>query len=153
MTFSITALSIMTFSITAHSIMKFSITALSIMIFSITLINRDPQHNDTQHNGTVYIVLLCWVLFMMNVIYAECHKLALYSECRHAEMSWRRFGSTTLNTTALSFMTLDAYGEYHNWESLCFVSWCWCVLFCLHFCFILTNDLAYFHAYLYHLVI
>jgi len=29
--------------------------------------------------------LLCPVSFMLNVIYAECHKKALYAECRYAE--------------------------------------------------------------------
>jgi hypothetical protein len=29
--------------------------------------------------------LLCWASFMLNVIYAECHKGALYAECRYPE--------------------------------------------------------------------
>ncbi len=40
---------------------------------------------DTQHNGTQYRVLLCWVLFVLSDIYAECHKQAHYAECHYAD--------------------------------------------------------------------
>ncbi len=31
---------------------------------------RDNQHSDTRHNGRA---LICWVSFMLSVIYAECY--------------------------------------------------------------------------------
>jgi len=34
--------------------------------------------------STMVPVLLCWVSFMQNVIYAECHKEALYAMHRYA---------------------------------------------------------------------
>jgi hypothetical protein len=48
------------------------------MPFSITKIKLDTQHNDTQHNGGV---------FMLDVIYAyaECHEQTHYAECLYAE--------------------------------------------------------------------
>jgi hypothetical protein len=57
-----------TFSIMTFSIMTLSITIFSITIFSIT------KNRHIQHNGTRYRVLLCWLSFMLNVVYAECHK-------------------------------------------------------------------------------
>ncbi len=57
--------------------------------------HNDTQHNDTQHNIYIVAILsiiklntghavechLCWMSFMLNVIYAECH----YAECHYAE--------------------------------------------------------------------
>jgi len=36
------------------------------------------------------VVLLCWVSIMLNIMYAECHKLALYAECRYAECHYAK---------------------------------------------------------------
>jgi hypothetical protein len=69
-TFTLTTLSIMTFSILTISIMTFSILTIIILTFS-TAINEIwhsvIKHNNTQHNGTQCIVLLCWLPFMLSV--------------------------------------------------------------------------------------
>ncbi len=52
----------MTLSIITLNIMTLSIMALSIMV-----------------------ELLCCVSFMPGVMYAECHRMPLYAECRYAE--------------------------------------------------------------------
>ncbi len=52
--------------------------------------HNDTQHNDIQHidtrlNETHYKLWLCWVSFMLSVIYSECHKQTHYAECHYAE--------------------------------------------------------------------
>jgi hypothetical protein len=44
--------------------------------------HNDTQHNDTQHNGGV---VLLRVIYAKCYLYAECHVLAFYAQCRYAE--------------------------------------------------------------------
>ncbi len=52
-------------------IMKLSITAFSIMTLSIKGVFATPSINDTQHSGTQYRALLCWVslCWLLHFIY------------------------------------------------------------------------------------
>jgi hypothetical protein len=63
-----TTLSIVTFIIAA-----FSITALTIV---------KCQHDSKKTTLSIMVVLLCRVSFMPSFVYAEYHKLTLYSNCR-----------------------------------------------------------------------
>jgi hypothetical protein len=42
-------------------------------------------------------ILLCRVSFLLNVIYAECHKKALYAECRYTECRYAECRGATLS--------------------------------------------------------
>jgi hypothetical protein len=58
--------------------MTISIMTFSLMTFSIAKLNIKMRHSayETQRKGSVV---------MLNVNYAECHKLALFAECHYAE--------------------------------------------------------------------
>jgi hypothetical protein len=46
---------------------------------------HDTQQNDIQHNGTWWRMLLSWLSFTLNGVYAECRMKALFAECGNVE--------------------------------------------------------------------
>ncbi len=73
----------------------FSITTLSIMTFSIT--TRKSLHGIKTLR--IMALLPCSVSFMLNVIYAECHKQALYAECPYADCPYAERRYTECRST------------------------------------------------------
>jgi hypothetical protein len=52
--------------------------------FSITIKKRDIQHNDTRYNGIVFCADGRLRLSSITC-FSDCHKRALYAECRYSE--------------------------------------------------------------------
>ncbi len=52
-------------------VMTLRITTFSLTTLSMTFNQCDIQHNDNQYLYTK--CRLCWMSFMLSVIYAECH--------------------------------------------------------------------------------
>jgi len=98
-TLSIITLSTITLSLITLSIITLSIITLSIMGLTATFSNsqhkntqyNNTQHNNTQHNGTQCRVFLCWVSFMLSVIYADCCWMSQSSPLCWVILCWMPF--------------------------------------------------------------
>jgi len=60
-----------------------SIMCKKAIVTSLQYVKHDKHHNDTQHNGRVF---------------AACHILALYAECRYPECHYAECRGANLKT-------------------------------------------------------
>ncbi len=144
-----------TFSMTTLSITTLSITTLSLTTLSKATLYNTFQHNDIQHNNKWNVTLsimtlntescfsecrLCWVTFMLSVIYAECHLCwvsfmlsAMYAECHLCQVSFKRSVANksimlaiiiSLNVIMLSVVILNVVAPLSHFPTKSKISSC-----------------------------
>jgi len=60
-------------------------------------------------------VLLCWVSYMLSVIYAGCHEYTLYAECHFAEWHSTQYSSSNVYwETHYLLLTTDVKRMWHH---------------------------------------